>query len=204
MIKMQVSYEDFDGNPVTEELYFHLGKGKLIQLLAEDDQLGEKLQAVGSSANGAEIMKTFRQIVAWSYGVRTDAKTFQQSDDLSEEFLNSPAFDQLLTDLLSSPDKAATFVNGLFPSDLAKQVAEASNEQPRTLKAVTPVELVIDGFTEDQSGLSRPRDGSNNFLPWAFRKPTDSELKSMTKIQLLDVMRRQGSDWTPPETANPV
>ena len=212
MIKKDITFEDFDGNSVTETHYFHLTKQELLSLeMNEDGGLGTKLEEVIKSGNGAEIIKTFRWIVGEAYGQRDPANPvkFFKSKKLTEDFLGSLAFDKLFSELMSDEMACAEFVNGIVPKDLAstpemiQAMTDAGLPAPRTLTDVKLDSVSIGPIPDSASGLSSPRDHKGELLPWAFRHPTDKELTTMTRPQLLEAMRRKSSStWKPPEGLN--
>src|SRR5690349_21465415 len=195
MIKVPITYENFDGETVTEDHYFHLSKAELLDMLGQSDgeDIVAKLERVGKSNDGALIMRTFKEIIGSAYGQRVDgnASQFYKDPDLTKKFLGSLAFDQLLTDLLTNSVSAAAFVNGLLPSGLDKLAATVPT---------TDVPLPGLGGAEltGESGLKNPLGDNGQPLAWALREPTEKELTSMTQPQLLDVMRRKNSGWKPP------
>ena len=217
MIRKVITYTDFDGNEVTEEHYFHLSKSELLELaLSEDGDLAAKLKKMVADGDLKKILSTFKDIVAAGYGLRDkeDARKFRKSKETTDEFLDSLAFDELYTELMTSETAAAEFVNGMVPGDIAsnpevvKAMADAvlSAESLAELhaKAVAagvsePVsEPVRKSLPDSASGLEDPRDSDGALLPWAFREPSQKELTRMTKTQLLQVMARRSSDWAPP------
>jgi hypothetical protein len=197
MIKVPITYKNFDDEKVTEEHYFHLSKSELIDMVAESDgeDLVTKLERVGSSGDGALIMRTFREIIAAAYGQRVDGSgsQFYKDPDLTKRFLGSLAFDQLLENLLTETLNAIEFINGMMPSGLGDLAAKVGGQ------SVQDVPLPFDAQDIKESGLSNPMDETGkHVLAWAFREPTEKELMGMTQPQLLDVMRRKTSDWKPP------
>ena len=197
MIKVPITYTDFDDKVVTEEHYFHLSKSELLDMLGsnEDEDIVAKLERVGKSNDGALIMKTFKEIIGAAYGQRVDGSgsQFYKDPDLTRKFLGSLAFDQLLVDLVTNAVSASAFIEGLMPSGLDKLAAAVSD------RATTDVPLPFDAQDLQESGLSNPMDATGkNVLAWAFREPTEKELTGMTQPQLLDVMRRKTSGWKPP------
>ena len=74
MIKQTITYTDFDDNTVSEDHYFHLSKSEIIEMeLSVDGGLAARLTRIGNDANGAEILATFKMIIAKSYGQRDPA-----------------------------------------------------------------------------------------------------------------------------------
>lgn len=199
MIKVPITFEDLDGNEVTEDHYFHLSNSELIEWATQDGNngrdLAQQLETTVKSGNIPEIMKVFKQIVHKSYGVREGAASFKKSQELSDQFMGSLAFDAFFMQLLTNTMSAVDFINGVIPSKLAKQIADQQEGNPGQL-ALAQVEN--ESRSDEQSGLKRPRDSQGNLLPWAFRKPTDLEKRKMTRPQLQDVMNRMSSDWEPP------
>lgn len=56
--------------------------------------------------------------------------------------------------------------------------------------------------TDKATGLKYPRDPFGALLPWAFRNPTEKETRAMDIKYLLDVIKREETDWTPQVTTN--
>ena len=137
MLKKTVTYEDFDGNVRTEDLYFFISKSELTEMeLSTPGGLTKKLESITKSQNGSEIMKVFKDIILKAYGEKADdGRGFIKKRNgvlLAEEFEQTAAYDALFTELLLDPDKAAAFINGIMPKDLI----EAANKQ--NLQAKTP------------------------------------------------------------------
>ena len=67
-----------------------------------------------------------RQLVLKAYGQKSpDGKRFIKSEELATEFSQTEAYSQLFMDLATDADKAAAFVNGIMPSDVAEKAATA-------------------------------------------------------------------------------
>lgn len=213
MIKQEIEYEDFDGVKHVETHYFHLSKKKLMSLTAQGADFQEKLERVGKSANGAEIMQTFTEIVGHAYGERIegDASAFRQSPEISARFLDSLAFEAFLMKLITDVNFAVNFVNGILPKDLLELAAKAENTHN---PVVTPhpdgsVDIGDRKFTREEfvraSGLKNPYDSTGGPLPWALREPTKDEQNYMNQQQLIDVFSRKSSGWIPtPAVSNPL
>jgi len=73
-----------------------------------------------------KIIGFFKDLVLLSYGKKSDdGKRFVKSKEISKEFSETPAYSDLFMELASDAEKAAEFVNGLIPKDLAKEVEGA-------------------------------------------------------------------------------
>ena len=138
MLKKTVTYEDYDGNTRTEDLYFFLSKSELMQLeLSEPGGLSKKLERITKTNDGKEIIDVFKDIIRMSYGEKSeDGRVFIKKRNgmpIFEEFEQTPAYDALFTELLLDPDKASAFINGILPKDimeLTKKEMEKNKELP--------------------------------------------------------------------------
>lgn len=127
MYKMPVTYENFDGETVTEDIYFNLSKMEIIRLEAETPGGLEKyFSNIVNSNNNAEILAAFEWFIGVCYGVRSeDGKLFLKEKDgqkLIDSFKGTAAYDQALWDLAMDEKKASEFVTKTIPSDQIKKL----------------------------------------------------------------------------------
>ena len=134
MIKKTVTYEDFDGNQRTEDLYFNLTKFEATEFALDlPDEITSEVEKEGADAanmesvsrivqklGGKGIIDFIRKLVLKSYGIKSeDGRRFEKSEKISTEFSQTMAFDNLMMELLTNDDEAAKFINGVIPADLA-------------------------------------------------------------------------------------
>ena len=126
MLKKSVTYEDFNGNQVTEEFAFHLSKAELIEMEAERrGGLGAYLQHIVDSNDGAAIIGAFKDLLLRSIGkVSADGKRFEKNAEIQDDFMQSPAYSELFMQLATDAAASAEFVNGIIPKGLGDDVAE--------------------------------------------------------------------------------
>lgn len=211
MIKKSITFENFEGDKVTEDHYFHLSMRELTQMeLSTDGGMHDKLQAMLNSGNGSAILKIFEDLVSQAYGQREDnnPNSFLKSPEISERFMNSLAYDALFSSLMRDGNAMATFINGLIPADLQNmpEMKKAMEEARNTANGGTvnlslpaddgPLELTHDALVAT-SGLAHPNDPKGNVWPWAYREPTSSEIQRMNRQQLAEAMQRKSKGWTP-------
>ena len=135
MLKKTITYVDFDDNKRTEDFYFNLTESELIdwQTTTEGGML-TRLQKIVNANDKHTIMKTFKEIILMSYGVKSDdGRRFEKSAKISEAFSQTMAFNVLYQELLSSETAGADFINEILPPDLAKKL-----EQQESGKLLTP------------------------------------------------------------------
>lgn len=126
MLKKTITYEDFNGVTRTEDCYFNLTKSELTEIeMGVDGGFAEKIQKIIKAQNGPEIMKAFKDILIKSYGIKSDdGRRFIKSDKISEEFSQTPAYDQLFMELCTDGEKGAKFINAIMPKDIQKSDAD--------------------------------------------------------------------------------
>lgn len=144
MLKKTITYEDYNGEEVSEDFFFHLSKAELIKLeMSHQGGLSQWLQDVVAAEDGKSIMDQFEKIILSSYGVRSaDGKRFTKNDQLRETFMSTEAYSTLFVELCTNTDAAIEFVNGVIPSALAEDAAKVVSLAPAPpLEPVVPVEL---------------------------------------------------------------
>lgn len=127
MIKYTVTYEDFDGNPQTEDLYFHLGKAEAARFSSFNDDLFGRLREVveDPSRNTEEIpmdlvapvIDLLNDLMIKSYGTKSpDGKRFIRFSDTNPamEFFQTAAYEALFSELISDETKLTNFVEALI------------------------------------------------------------------------------------------
>lgn len=132
MLKKTIKYTDFNDVEHEEDFYFNLSKAELTEMeMSEDGGMANKLQRIVEANNGRQIIQAFKDILFKAYGQKSeDGKRFIKSEEISKEFEQTGAYDVLFNDLLSDPEYASEFINGLIPSHLAKQL----NDGPKAPK----------------------------------------------------------------------
>lgn len=117
MYKHTVTYEDFNGNTRTEDLYFNLSRSELVMLdNSVPGGLGNRLQRMVKAADNVEIMETVDWLLRNSYGIKSDdGRRFIKGDAVYDEFKQTEAFDTFFMDLISNEDMMARFIRSILP-----------------------------------------------------------------------------------------
>ena len=126
MYKKTITFNDLDGNKLTEDFWFHLSKAKILEMeLSTTGGLEASMKELIKKRDGANIMSTFKDLILMSYGERSlDGKRFLQSKEISEAFEQTDAYSELFTELVTNDEAAAEFFNGILPADVQEKVAE--------------------------------------------------------------------------------
>jgi hypothetical protein len=143
VLKKRITYEDFNGEEVTEELYFNLSKAELVELeLSRPGGMQEHLQKIVESEDGKAIITEFKELILMSYGQRSeDGKRFVKTQAMRDDFASTEAYSQLFFELCTDAEKAAEFVNGIIPTGLADEVANLQISQNGALPEPTIVSV---------------------------------------------------------------
>lgn len=155
MLKKTVTYEDFNGEEVSEDFFFHLSKAELVELeLGTEGGLAESLQKSLDKLDGQAIISQFKNIILTSYGQRSsDGKRFTKNQQLRDEFESTEAYSTLFMELLTDSDALDEFINGIIPKDLSEEIAKVTNlkaveekvdmvnTEPRRVKRAEVVEM---------------------------------------------------------------
>jgi hypothetical protein len=141
VLKKTIKYEDFNGDEVSEDFFFHLSKAELVELeLSHKGGLSEALQRIVASEDGKAIIAEFKNIILSSYGQRSeDGKRFVKNQQLRDEFESTEAYSALFMELVTNTDSAIEFINGVIPSGMAEEAAKLASPD---LKAVESVEVI--------------------------------------------------------------
>lgn len=134
MLKKAITYKDYNGVERTEDFYFNLSKAELMEMeMGVSGGFKQYLQRIVNADDTPKLIKEFKDIIMRSYGEKSpDGKRFVKSKELSEAFSQTEAYSELFIELLGDAKKAAEFMNGIVPADIA---AEAAKEFPTIAEA---------------------------------------------------------------------
>lgn len=127
MQKITVEYEDFDGNEVQEDLYFHLSVADLQEMEEWDVPLTERMVKLIKTSDGLEAFGLIRDIVDKAYGRRVD-NGFVKNEEILKQFKNSLAYDEVIISFIDGTIDFSKFIENLIPKKVWK-IAKASEEK---------------------------------------------------------------------------
>jgi hypothetical protein len=140
MLKRDITYENFNGESITETFYFNLTKTELIKLeVDKEGGLQATIQRIIESKDNKSLIEEFQSIILMSYGTKSDdGKRFIKSEELREQFSQTAAYDALFMELATSDDAAAVFIKGVVPKDIV--IKEDLGGQLQVLNVPPPIE----------------------------------------------------------------
>lgn len=205
MLKKEVTYEDFNGNTVTEILYFNISKSEVVEMQYGD--VSELLkQVTAKGAKGSDILAAFKKIIGMAYGVKSeDGRRFHKDPDQTSDFLNSPAYDAVFMELVQGDTEAVLkFIQGVLPSDLATDENMAAVAAQAGIKVDVQVPVTTPSVAPVRVQLPQPK--PENGTPAAFKARLDKmreqaaevrapvggkPLEDMTQDELLAALRTE-------------
>lgn len=169
MLKKTMTYNDFDGNPVTEDFYFNLTKAELLELqVGTKGGFNEHLQKIVDSNDPGVIVEEFKKIILMAYGKKSDdGKRFIKSDQLRDEFTQTEAYSDLFIELATNDRSASDFINAIVPQGLVNEMEKISQ------KADAERGQTVQGEVVEQE------------------TPKPKDPKDMTREELLEAMRER-------------
>lgn len=123
MLKKSITYTDYNNVERSEDFYFNLSKAELMEMeMSTAGGFAETITKIVAAQDQPAIIKLFKELILKAYGEKSpDGKRFMKSEELSTAFSQTEAYSILFMELSTDSDKAAEFVNGIIPSDLAKE-----------------------------------------------------------------------------------
>lgn len=130
MLVKKIKYTDFNGNEREEEFYFNISKAELIEMeLKTNGGFDTMLRKIISQQDSKKIVEIFKDLILKAYGVKSDdGRRFIKSKELSEEFSQTNAYNDLFLELTTNADKAKEFVNGIIDPSLQGELKKANLE----------------------------------------------------------------------------
>lgn len=124
MFKKQVTYENFNGEEVTEVLYFNLTEAELLELeLTHPGGYSDYLNRIIDAKDRATLVSIFKELILLSYGEKSsDGRTFMKSPEIAHAFACTNAYNVLFMELATNDEAASAFANGVIPKALLDKV----------------------------------------------------------------------------------
>lgn len=132
MLKESIKYVDFNDLEREEDFYFNLTRTELIRMeMSKNGSLTGLLTKITKANDMPDIFEAMETLILKSYGEKSvDGRYFNKSEEISNNFMNSPAYDKLFEKLTTDANYAYKFLMGIMPKDLAEQ----ARKNPEILK----------------------------------------------------------------------
>lgn len=135
MYKKTIKYTDYNGQEREETFLFNLNKAEVIEMeVGEAGGYGEMLKHIIETKDGALIMKTFKDLILRSYGIKSpDGKQFMKSEEATKAFEQSEAYSEFFVEICTNTQEAINFVTGVLPitDDVKKEAIKKAEESTK-------------------------------------------------------------------------
>lgn len=208
MFKKEIEFVNVDGVTEKETLHFNYTQAEMFELDAIYGDYVNHLRKVMERGDNREIMVTFRELISGAYGEKTASHRFVKNKEISESFLVSEQWSELLKQLMSGETTLADFMKALLPNvqapaKLTVDLPPLASELPE-FKTVPPRELKLE---DDPSVFPKKPERTVTITPMSDDKTisvqnplglktsakdyTREELLAMPQDQLLALLNRQ-------------
>lgn len=217
MLKKTITYEDLNGDEVTDTFHFNFTKLELLETDLKLEGLEDTVRRLTETQDSQQAYKLFKDIILSAYGEKSpDGKYFLKEDDngrpLSRKFAASPACSEMIIEFLQKPEEGAAFIEACLPAKLVAEVKAAKQaEDLHKVKSDEHIATLVQQAAERQAnpetriepstppkGVETPRKfeeySKEELLALpdeAFRQLVPSSPKDMTQEQLLIAFERK-------------
>lgn len=133
MQKLTIQFENFDGESVSEDLYFHLNIKELQAMEEWPVPLTKRIADLTNTQDGKKAFELMRDIIEAAYGERSeDGKRFVKNEEVLKNFTQGLAYDEVIIKFIDGSTDLAKFIEGLLPKkvfELAKKNAKDSHDE---------------------------------------------------------------------------
>lgn len=141
MRKETIIYTDYNNVTRTEDFFFNLNEAELTALqYGVDGGLKEMLERIVKSNDNKQIMACFHELIAKSYGEKSpDGRRFIKSEELSEAFMQTEAYNELMLRFMTDANYSAEFINDVL-ADVTKRTKERNAKKDEINAIVLPAQ----------------------------------------------------------------
>lgn len=117
MYAKTIEYDDFNGIKRKETFLFNISEAEVIDLeMTTEEGYLEMLYRIIDAKDKTLLYKEFKRFITSSYGRKSDdGRAFLKKEAWTEEFMATPAFSVLISELMTDADKAGEFINAILP-----------------------------------------------------------------------------------------
>lgn len=141
MRKETITYTDYNNVTRTEDFFFNLNEAELTALqYGVDGGLKEMLERIVKSNDNKQIIACFHELIAKSYGEKSpDGRRFIKSEELSEAFMQTEAYNELMLRFMTDANYSAEFINDVL-ADVTKRTKERNAKKDEINAIVLPAQ----------------------------------------------------------------
>lgn len=131
MLQKTIKFEDYNGNSVSQDFWFHMNKADIAEFKYRKDgsDMVDVISRIMTTENIRGVLDILKEIARAAVGRKSeDGTRFIKDDEARSELFDTDAYSELMYELLSNENNAAKFIQGILPKDMAKQVEQTKEE----------------------------------------------------------------------------
>ena len=157
MIKQTVTYTNFEGEEVVENLYFNISEAEYIEMEADPViSIGKLYTKAVNEKDPNTFIAFVKKLLLVSYLEKLPNGKPIKNKEIRDAFASSEAYSTLFMELIQDKDKLDKFITGVVPKALTQYVDRLSDEQKKVIIEKARREDTI--TQEDVAGIM----GDNN------------------------------------------
>lgn len=136
MLKEVITYEDLNGNEVTDILYFRFSKKEVLAHMPGGENLTpEDLTAMMEKKDVTRMVTTTADFILDAYGEKTeDGRGFVKNEAIRKAFEQSLAFEAIFEKMTTDEKYAQRFIKSVIPNDLAEAMEKLEvSDKPKSV-----------------------------------------------------------------------
>ena len=153
MIKKTIEYHDYEGNMRKDDFYFNLTQIEMNKINSDPTLPGGIEASVNRAVkneDAGEMLRIIDLLISRSYGMKLPDGSFVKRNatglPLYEAFVNTEAYDNLLTELISGGENVVgDFLIGCLPTSAQEKVQAEVKKRDLERKQAGDLELVKAG-----------------------------------------------------------
>ena len=131
MVKKTIKYKDYNDVEREEDFYFDLSAAEITEMeLTTEGGMSAYIQKITNTKDMPSLVKLFKELILKSYGVKSpDGRRFMKDEQLSKEFMQTPAYSILFMELATNEEMASAFINGIIPQEALEKQKELADKK---------------------------------------------------------------------------
>lgn len=129
MYTKEITYTNYLGEEKTKKFRFQLTRSELYEIaFSVKGGFIANAQKMIDDSDEPEMFKNTKKIILMAYGeISSDGDRFVKSPEISKAFSETPAYDALFCELMSSETSMRDFVRLVVPPDVSTDIPENFN-----------------------------------------------------------------------------
>jgi hypothetical protein len=168
MFKKTMTFEDLDGNEVTDTFYFNFNKKELAEMI-EFGNLEEKMEKLSMPVEKSGLTQQentkmaydiFQDWILDSYGQKSaDNLSFDKNETIRNYWRGHVAFVELIWEMIENPKLATEFIEACMPPKMVAAAKEEMKTKHEGLESTSLLDMVAEAERRQKDPATRIEPG---------------------------------------------